>query len=332
MRIASRALGREVSPSESSAFWFRKGLAFALDDPAGLASLWLRKAAWALHAREPRDVYNLYLEAEVVPILDILFMPFPVIFGLAIFGAFRRSLSPGATLCWLGIAAVGATLIVFSMSFRYRLLAVPLLAPFAGAGLLGIIEAFRLRRPRDVGLGLACVVVVSVVSLVPYPIPPITAEAPSNFGAAFLKRGEVGKAFAWVRRALEMDPRLASANYNLGLILLRLKDREGAIAAFEAAVASRPDDPVVLNDLAVALDESGRKEEAVSRYRQALALRPEGRIAYNLALALYDLGRYEESLAALRTAKSLGLRPDPEFERVLNARLGRGGESPPGVF
>lgn len=322
LRIASQAMGREVRPSESSAFWLRKGLSFAWEDPAGLAGLWLRKAAWSLHAREPRDVYTLDLEAEVVPLMNVLFVPFPVIFGLAIFGAVSRPRPwpPGATLCWLGVAAVGATLIVFSVSFRYRVPAVPLLAPFAGAGLLHLARSLRARRLRDVGLGVACVVVPSLVSLIPYPIPAVTAEAPANVGAAFLKRGQVGPALAWTRRALAMDPGLASANYNLGLALQRLGDRDGAIRAFEASVASRPDDPAVLNDLAIALDEAGRKEEAVARYRQALAARSDGRIAYNLALALYDLGRYDESLEALRAAESLGQRPDPRFLQVLKAR------------
>ncbi len=333
LRIASQALGREVTPSESSAFWFRKGLVFAWEDPAGLAELWLRKAAWSLHAREPRDVYNLDLEAEVVPMLDLLFVPFPVIFGLAIFGAVRRPRPwpPGATLAWLGVAAVGATLVVFSMSFRYRAPAVPLLAPFAGAGLLGLLDSWRRRRVKDVGLALACVVALSLVSLVPYPIPAITAEAPANVGAAFLKRGQVGPALSWTRRALAMDPGLASANYNLGLALRRLGDRDGAIKAFEASLASRPDDPAVLNDLAVALDEAGRKDEAVSRYRQALRLRPDGRIAYNLALALYDLGRFADALSALRTAESLGVHPDPAFAEALSARLGSDARPPPAV-
>lgn len=334
LRIASQALGREVRPSESSAFWFRKGLAFAWEDPAGFAELWLRKAAWSLHAREPRDVYNLAQEAEIIPMLNFLCVPFPVIFGLAMVGAVRRPrpLPPGATLSWLGVATVGATLVVFSMSFRYRAPAVPLLAPFAGIGLLRLAESVRglwrpagaggwARRGKPFALVLACVVLPSLVSLIPYPIPAVTAEAPANMGAAFLKRGQVGLALAWTRRALAMDPGLASAQYNLGLALWRLGDRDGAIRAFEASLASRPDDPAVLNDLAVVLDETGRKEEAVTRYRQALASRPEGRIAYNLALALYDLGRFDDALAALRTAESLGHPPDPAFVRVLRERL-----------
>ncbi len=331
MRIASQALGRDVRPSESSAFWFRKGIGFAWEDPVGWASLWLRKVVWSLHAREPRDVYNLDLESEVIPMLDLLFLPFPALMGLAVFGALRRPRPwpPVAVLMWIAVAAVGATLIVFSVSFRYRAPAVPLLAPFAGLGLLRLVEALRSRRFREAALGLACLGVVSLPSLVPYPIPAITAEAPANFGAAFLKRGQVGPALEWTRRALQMDPSLASANYNLGLALKRLGDRDGAIRAFEASLASRPDDPAVLNDLAVALDEAGRKEEAIVLYQKALALRPEGRIAYNLALALSDLKRFCEAVAALRTAESLGHVPDPAFSQWLQRQVQEGRGVPP---
>lgn len=321
MRLAGEALGKKVKPSESSLFWFKRGLQFALDDPVGFAWLWLRKALWSLHSREPRDVYNIYLEAELVPLLRMS-LPFPVILGFALFWALKskRPWQQASKLAWLGIASIALSLIVFSTSFRYRAPCVPLLAPFAGAGFLLFIEALRRRHAKVMALCAFCVVILSSVSLLPYPIPKVTAEAPANFGAAFLKLGQYAEAFAWTQRALAMDPSLASANYNFGLILKSRGDLAGAAEAFRASLRSRPDDAKVRNDLAVTLDEMGLKEEAAKEYRRALQAKPDGRIAYNLALVLFDLGRFEEAREALHLAKSLGQRPDPRFEEALGKK------------
>ncbi len=329
IRVASEALGREVRPSESSAWWFRQGLRFARDQPLSFASLWGRKVLWTLHGREARDVYNLYQEAELVPLLRLLFVPFPLVLGLALFAAWRRlrSLRDDARLGLLAAASILLALVVFSVSFRYRFPATPLLAPFAGQGLLDLWEEARGRRWRSLAGAALLLGALGSVSAIPYPLPPITAEAPANLGAAWLARGDLDRAIAWSVRALRMNPDLASAHYNLGLALRRAGDRERAVRSLEAAVRLAPGDAAAQNDLAVTLDEMGRTAEAVEHYRAALEARSDGRTAYNLALALHALGRRKEALEALDQALRLGVSPDPRFVEALRGPP----ERPPGT-
>lgn len=321
---ASRAVGRPVKPSESSRYWMGQGWSWAATNPLDFLDLWGRKLLWSLHAREARDVHNPDYEARFIPMLRAFAVPFPLLAGLGLFGllALRRRAGPEAWAAALYVASIMAGLVIFSVSFRYRAPAAPVLAVFAAAGLVALVRDLRHRGPRALLTPLLCVVPIGLVSALPYPIPRITAETPSNWGAAHLSAGRVDRAIAHSLEALELDPNLASAHYNLGLAFHRLGDRDQAIAAFRQVVRIRPDDAQARHNLATMLDESGRTSEAIEAYRAALALRPDlPQTHYNLALALYAAGRYGEARESLDAATTQGVAPDPAFVRALRRRL-----------
>jgi predicted O-linked N-acetylglucosamine transferase (SPINDLY family) len=91
-----------------------------------------------------------------------------------------------------------------------------------------------------------------------------------------------------------------------------LKDRghlDEAISAYRQAVALRPGYAEAHNNLGNALRDQGRLDEAVVAYRQAIALRPNLPEAYNnLGNALNDQGQLDEAIDAYRQA--IALRPD----------------------
>ncbi|MDI6828982.1 MAG: glycosyltransferase family 39 protein, partial [Armatimonadota bacterium] len=86
MAIASKALGRDVTASESSFYWFGRSLNFIRTHPSAYARLLGKKVIWSLHSREAPCNYNVYLERKFVPVLRVLFMPFWVILGFGMLG------------------------------------------------------------------------------------------------------------------------------------------------------------------------------------------------------------------------------------------------------
>jgi tetratricopeptide (TPR) repeat protein len=317
---AGRALGRQVSASEASSYWFRQGLAFIREQPAAFLDLAGRRLLWSLHSREARDVYNLYDETRQIPMLGLLALPFPLIAGLGLFGALatRRRWTMPRIAAGLFVLSVLATLVLFAVSFRYRAPMVPVLAAFAGFGAVRLVKAFRSRVWKSVAIAAACIIPVCAVSLVPYPITRITAESPSNTGAAFLAKGQIRQAINFSHEALDMNRNHAPAWYNLGLALHRTGDLEGALSAFREVVRIQPDNALARHNLATFLDELGRTEDAVAAYRQALDLRPDmGRTHYNLSLALYGLKDYTGARHHVQEATRLGIEPDPRFLRAL---------------
>ena len=90
----------------------------------------------------------------------------------------------------------------------------------------------------------------------------------------------------------------------------------GALAEYDAALRSVPDDPAFLNNRGAALSRLGRDNDALAAYERVLLLSPDDPVAlHNRGVALAQLGRYEEAVAAYDRA--LALVPD---DAVIAAR------------
>lgn len=121
------------------------------------------------------------------------------------------------------------------------------------------------------------------------------------------------------------SPELVSASRSLqewraGSEHLANGDAAGALASFDRALQSRPDDPLLLAWRGRALAEGGDLSGAVGAMDAALARAPSfAEAAYNRAAYLARLGRVDEAGVALKHALSLGaadprdVLQDPDF-------------------
>lgn len=72
------------------------------------------------------------------------------------------------------------------------------------------------------------------------------------------------------------------------------------------------------------LQKLGRYKEAISLYEQMLEIAPNNHLIYhNLSVAYFNLKDYNQAKIYLDKAKSLGLAPNPNYEKVLNEALNR---------
>jgi len=167
-------------------------------------------------------------------------------------------------------------------------------------------------------------------------------EALQAYTQARRVQGEKGEADAIpiLKHAVELDPNFALAYVDLGIFYnlqtslaaenirkaYELRDRvsererlyisatyyttvtgelERAVQEYELWIQEYPRDEEAHNDLAVAYDSLGQREEATGEYRQALALTPgDGVILTNLAQDYVDLNRLDESKATIDQAIS----------------------------
>jgi len=136
---------------------------------------------------------------------------------------------------------------------------------------------------------------------------PGSAALRVSLGYTYLAR----ESFAWARvefeRALEIEPDHEEALVGLGDALLKFGERARALLAFERVLElGFGDDPGLTVAVARALYREGLYERALRYYRMA-GERAEA--AAERGYTLYQLGRREEALAALRSA----LEKDPEL-------------------
>jgi protein O-mannosyl-transferase len=88
---------------------------------------------------------------------------------------------------------------------------------------------------------------------------------------------------------------------------------------YRATISANPGSFLARNNLAKILRESGRIDEAVAQYREALGLHPDAEAHYNLGVALLSAGRQREAGAEFQAA--LGLRPDYPAAHINLARV-----------
>ncbi|HUV05956.1 MAG TPA: tetratricopeptide repeat protein [Armatimonadota bacterium] len=310
--IAEKALGHPVKPSEASNYWFKAGLRYIRNDPAESVLLFGRKIIWSLHNREARCSYNPYLERSFIPILRYLALPFSVLAGLALFGMIRarrkgaaRELAP----LMLYTASVFLSLIIFSVSSRYRAPAAPALAVFAGFAIMETTDAIRARCYRPAALMAACVGLLLLISLVSYPILPVAEEALANLGVGYLAVGKTDQATTLLKEALDMNPRFAYTHLNLGIALQKQGKTAEALGHYFEAVRLEPDNRDTRNKLGTVLAEQGRLEEAIVQYSQALRIKPDYAEAhFNLGIALGQQGKASDAIREFRAA--IRIKPD----------------------
>lgn len=107
----------------------------------------------------------------------------------------------------------------------------------------------------------------------------------------------------------------ANAVNQRGLEALQQGDVIGAISLLERAVSIEPTNPIFLNNLSVALQQSGNTEEACKVAFQALKLAPSERVIVTNALKLSAQAGHTEVVERLVELARTLFPNDPEFEQ-----------------
>ncbi len=127
-----------------------------------------------------------------------------------------------------------------------------------------------------------------------------------NLAAACREAGDLPAAIVNYRRAIDLDPARADAQFGLGLSLNACSRTEEAIVALEQAVRLDPRLHKAFNFLGGWYLQHSRFVEAEQALRKAVALRPDYMAAHNnLGLALERQRKFAEALASFDRALEL---------------------------
>jgi tetratricopeptide (TPR) repeat protein len=146
----------------------------------------------------------------------------------------------------------------------------------------------------------------------------LLAPAWITLGVIETGTGNAEKAIAAFRRALDRDPRSASARRELGNAYAKLGRFEDAEATYKKAIELRPEDWANDNHLGSFLYARARFTDAEAEFRRALQIAPDNaRVWSNLGAALNAQDRVAEAQAAF--ARSIALNPSPQAISNLGA-------------
>ena len=326
MRIASRFLHHKVTPSQSSAFWFKTAMNYIINHPMDFLLLEAKKVLWSLHSIEARDVYNIYMEKQYNPVLRLLFLPFYLIAGTAISGFILalKQRKDRISICITGcyVISIYLTLWIFAVSFRYRLPAVVIMAIFSGYGILQLINAIKHKNFQTLSGGITAILLMYAISLVPYPIKKITAEAPTNMAVAWLRQNRPDRALPLLKKAINMNPDFTNAHFTLALTYLRLNKLKAAKQQLIKTLQLDPEHAQAYHNLAMIYDHFNQIKKAIPLYKKAIKYAPTRPQPHcNLAIDLYLTGQYNRAQKETIMCERLGGHLSVRFHNALNRAI-----------
>ncbi len=132
-------------------------------------------------------------------------------------------------------------------------------------------------------------------------------EEHRNLGVAFYKTGMLDEALREFRRVADLRPAEGTAPFFLGLIALRQSRWDDAVAAFRLAVERGGPRPAALHNLAFALEQLGRLDEAEAAYGEAAGrARDDGRVLIGWSVTALKRGDFAAAQTRLDRARELG--------------------------
>ncbi|MFW6107645.1 MAG: tetratricopeptide repeat protein [bacterium] len=151
-------------------------------------------------------------------------------------------------------------------------------------------------------------------------------RAHNNLGNAYLRRGNLERARAEFKRAMELMPGVAEVHYNMGALHIKKEQYDRAVQHLEVAVKAKPEMARAHNALGSALALAERFEPAVKSFRRALELEPYFIQARNgLGNAYAGIGKYDRAIEQYQVVLAWGLE-SPEVYRNLGDAYREKGE------
>jgi tetratricopeptide (TPR) repeat protein len=347
--VAEQAAGHALTPGEVSSYWWSRSFAWIGAHPGRWIALLGRKLLGTWNRAELPDSESLEVYADYSPVLRALsaVLGFGLLVAVAAPGmvlAWRASRRP--VLLYAMLFGFSAAVAVFYVFARYRFPMVPILALFAGATIAAIVDVVRARSlPRPDARMAGALIAGVVIALLPPVVPGVGSRrlAYVNIGLGFSELGDheaaaeafrkaialapriasphhdlalelgalgrPGEEIAELETALRLDPGYAAADDELGALLIKRGDLEGARRHLLNAYRIDPKRSSVPANLGTASLAGGRAEEAADWYGKAIELAPSNsKYHYQRSIALTELRRFDEVEAELVTT----LRLDPD--------------------
>jgi tetratricopeptide (TPR) repeat protein len=312
--VAEQETGRELRPSELSAYWRNRAFREILSDPVRWIRLEVKKLARIFHPGDPADVYSLPLErSQYLAFLYALPLSAWTLLGLGLIGLIL-ALRFRARDSWPLIALVGirlAVLLAFTVQTRLRLPLLFFLAPFGGYAIVKGWQNWKENRHRLlIGSLAGLLIILSITGII------LTRQTPRDvvrLAAVLSMQGRSEEALKALQPVLD-DPTPYGMAYDQAGWLNQKKGnfREARDLYEKAHQAGLTKERMThsLTRLAVVLEELGDMKEAGEKHDLAAASSyANAGTYYERAIFHLKTGNVEGGMQDLRKAIEL----DPKW-------------------
>lgn len=315
---AMRAQNRtpDTDPMAISRYWTK----LSIREIEAAPGAWLRlmaKKCWLTlwNVEIPNNKAFAFLQQDFVwlRLLPVRWVVLLVLAPAGIWAAAKFGHKDSLILLSMYAALYSAGNIAFFICDRYRYPVWPVMAVFAGGGLVGTIEIIRARQFSRLVYLVGGMVVPATLSLHNW----FDAKLPSFArdylfrSIAWYEKGHFEEALADANRSVELDPRDATALHQRANVLFALRRYDEAKNAYQQTLAISPDEGGAWNNLGVAFDQLGRSDDALDAFRHAIDCHPPSENAF-LGIAFIEIrrGHFEDGENALNRLGAQESAPD----------------------
>ena len=322
VEMPERRAGIE-QPSAKSRYFFAQSWQYITSEPLDFLGLLAYKGYLFLRGDEIQRNRNLYFARNDSSLLSILLwkkglaFPFGLVAPLTLLGLFaflRSPEPPEGRLLALFVACYALSVVLFFVTGRYRLPAVPVLLLFAACGVRVLWH-----RPWP---ALAVVAALLVFCNVATSAMDREGNAHEHYylGYAYEERDMPAHAARHYRRAIDRDPNFAEPLLALAALHAEAERYDKAIEFYRRYLKTQPNDVDVRFLLGHTALLAQRYDEAAVAYSEVAAARPNWAAAHGglgYALLMAD----QPQRAAQAYSRTLELNPDSTLVRYQLARL-----------
>jgi tetratricopeptide (TPR) repeat protein len=279
MREANRRSGKNLTPKQSSSFWYNEAIKYMSSHPADWIALMSKKVLIFFNSYEPPINLDYYFfKEEYKSILSFPMFGYGLILPLAVIGIVFGPLN-FITLSYLLIYFVSG--VVFFVVSEYRFPIAPVLCIYAG---LGAEYLYRKYKKNSMSSFYAAATLLILLL----------------FGVNYDIYSEV---FGYPKYK---QANLANSYFGLGVTYDDSGHTNEAIETYKKAISIMPQSGPMVN-LANIYEKQGNFDEAEKIYMQAIRYNPNSPEPYNnLGSILYKKGNYENAEKCFERAVALG--------------------------
>lgn len=333
IKYAKKITGKNLKPSESSDYWYQRGLQFITHNPGDAFLLSVKKILLFFDNDEnpqssTMDItfYRHFSSLLKIPFPDFLFV---IIFAIAGMILFRKEWNRHKLVYLFLISYIISTVMFFIIG-RFRLAAMPIFIVFAGAGIKELIQIVRekeIKRLFFPSLGISVYLII-LFSLTPK-FNFSNHDAYVNLGNVYFDQAKYNDALNYFNQALYI--RESDLTYVLvGNTYAAKRDSANAVKSYQKAISLNPDYALAYFNLGSLYSQNGNFSAAENAFLQTIKIDPYFDVSYrNLAIIYYMGEEYEKSLSYFQKylsitkdeqAKVTVLQDIEEIKRRLNRK------------
>jgi tetratricopeptide (TPR) repeat protein len=314
IRIAEKGSGESLTYSQASRYWLGKGIEYIKNNPLDAIRLYAKKFALFWRKEEISHNIDYNLCKNFAPLLKYPFISYGWIAPLAILGIILGLINKQKMLLiLLLIFSCLISVMIFFMSERYRLPAVPFLIIIASYALTGFADLIRLKEIKKVCMlgALFIILLIGINGNFGYfnYSKQINNIYRLNIGKHHILKGRLDEAVIEIKNAISADPSLLDAHYYLGFIYEQQGDTKKASMEYKQEITNNPGSDKAHNNLGIIYVNEGKMDEAIYHFKKAVDINPDNAMAHsNLGDASYKLGDFNYAISEYE--KVLTINPD----------------------